>query len=375
MEILFYLFSFLLIYTYLGYPLIVFFVSRFINKKTSIDNSFEPEVSVIIVVHNAEKHLQNKIDNILSSAYPYDKLELCIISDGSTDKTVTILDQNKNRIKYKSFSERRGKAACINDAIKFASHDYIVFADVRQEFKTDTITCLIKPLSDNSLGAVSGELVFVDKDHNTFSQGIDAYWRYEKLIRSSEARLDSVIGVTGAVYSIRRSAFKEIPEGVVLDDVLIPMQMILDGYRVIFVNSAIAYDVPSSDQENEKRRKIRTLAGNYQLIKLCPNLINPIKNRMFIQFLSHKIMRLLAPFFMIGILITSAILAYQSNLYLYILMLQVIAYVIAYYGYHNDNKRLTKYKLIRIMNTFIFLNWYSFLALIEFLKGKKTHLW
>lgn len=375
MELLFYICLILLFYTYVGYPMIVYALAKIIRRKAEYDNSFEPDVSVIIIVHNAELYLQNKIDNILSSNYPFSKIELNIINDGSSDRTAEILDKNKDRIRYINFDVRRGKSACIDDAVKLASHDYIVFADVRQVFSPDALKNLVVPLSNNNIGAVSGELVFTNDNHNSFSKGIDAYWRYEKLIRSSEAVVDSVIGATGAIYSIRKKLYSEIPEGLVLDDVLIPMQVVLNGGRVIFTNDAVAYDIPSNDLSNEKRRKIRTLAGNYQLIKVCPQLLNPFRNRLFIQFISHKIMRLMAPFFMLGMLLSSVALSRDSYFYAIITSIQLIAYITAYIAYNNKSNMFFKLKPVRIVNTFIYLNWYSLLALIEFMKGKKTHLW
>jgi cellulose synthase/poly-beta-1,6-N-acetylglucosamine synthase-like glycosyltransferase len=355
--------------------MMVYILAKITRKKSEYDNNFEPDVSVIIIVHNAELYLQNKIDNILSSNYPKSKIELNIINDGSIDRTAEILDKNKSRIRYINFDVRRGKSACIDDAVKFASHDYIVFADVRQAFSPDALRNLMIPLSNSNIGAVSGELVFIDDNHNSFSKGIDAYWRYEKLIRSSEASIDSVIGATGAIYSIKKKFYTKIPEGLVLDDVLIPMQIVLNGGRVVFTNDAIAFDIPSNDLSNEKRRKIRTLAGNYQLIKVCPQLLNPFRNRLFIQFVSHKIMRLMAPFFMLGLLLTSMVLSHDSYYYAIIATIQLMAYITAYMAYNNKSSTFFKLKPVRIVNTFIYLNWYSFLALIEFMKGRKTHLW
>jgi len=366
---------FFIFYTYLGYPIVVFILSMFLNKKIKYDNSFEPNISVVIIAYNAEKFIEKKITNILSSAYPCEKMEIIIVNDGSDDQTLDLINKYNKEVICLSFDVRRGKAACLNDAVNQASSDYIVFADVRQDFAPQTLKQLVLPLSDPSIGAVSGELVFIDDDHNSFSKGIDAYWRYEKLIRNSEASISSVIGVTGAVYSLKKGLFTELPSGVVLDDVLVPMKVILSGYRVAFNPEAIAYDVPSSDKANEKRRKIRTLAGNYQLVSLCPSLINPLKNRVFLQFVSHKLLRLLGPFFMIMAFISNVFLLNVHVIYEVLLVSQVSIYLISIVNHFNVSYPGSKSFPVRIINTFITLNWYSFLALIEFIKGKKTHLW
>ena len=365
----------LLIYTYLGYPIIVFLLSKVVKHKINKDDLFCPKVSVIIVVYNGEKYLEKKINNILTCNYPAENIELLIISDGSTDDTNNILHEYSYRIKSKIFKERRGKAACLNDAVNYSTNEYIVFADVRQKFDEDTIINLISPLANETVGAVSGELVFIDDDHNSFSKGIDAYWRYEKFIRNSEAKIHSVIGVTGAVYSIKKSLYKPIPKGVILDDVLIPMQVVLSGYRVLFEATAIAYDVPSNDTVNEKRRKIRTLAGNYQLVSINPSLLNPIKNKLFIQFISHKMLRLLAPFFMLSLFISNIYLFNEGWFYKLTLLSQIFMYTVSILTHYGFREKLGSNILLRMTNTFVILNWYSFLALIEYIKGKKTHLW
>jgi len=365
----------LLIYTYLGYPIIVFLLSKVVKHKINKDDLFCPKVSVIIVVYNGEKYLEKKINNILTCNYPAENIELLIISDGSTDDTNNILHEYSYRIKSKIFKERRGKAACLNDAVNYSTNEYIVFADVRQKFDEDTIINLISPLANETVGAVSGELVFIDDDHNSFSKGIDAYWRYEKFIRNSEAKIHSVIGVTGAVYSIKKSLYKPIPKGVILDDVLIPMQVVLSGYRVLFEATAIAYDVPSNDSVNEKRRKIRTLAGNYQLVSINPSLLNPIKNKLFIQFISHKMLRLLAPFFMLSLFISNIYLFNEGWFYKLTLLSQIFMYTVSILTHYGFREKLGSNILLRMTNTFVILNWYSFLALIEYIKGKKTHLW
>lgn len=372
MSLLFWASTFLLIYTYLGYPIIIYFLSRLFHAE-NIKNIITPHINIVMVVYNGELYLEAKIHNILSSNYPRDRLHLIIISDGSTDGTVNILDKYAAQIQFHHFDVRRGKAACLNDALEHCNYDYVVFSDVRQRFAVNTISHLISRLSDSQVGAVSGELMIEDDGHNDFSKGIDAYWRYEKFIRNSEARYKSVVGVTGAVYAIKRSLYKSIPTGVILDDVLIPMQIIVSGYRVVFEPEALAYDYPSIDKKRERGRKIRTLAGNYQLISLMPVLLNPFKNPLFIQFISHKLLRLLGPLLLLLIFVSNLYLISDGWFYKLSIIIQTTVYILALVS--TLSLKLSNNKFIRLVRVFIILNWYSFLGLVEYVKNNKTHLW
>jgi len=372
MENLFWITTLLLFYTYFGYPVIVYLLSR-LFKSQSLAEEISPEINLVMIVYNGEQFLETKITNIFSSDYPTEKINLIIISDGSNDNTVKVLKKFSDQIEFYHYDERRGKTACLNDAIAHCNKDYVVFADVRQRFASNTIRSLVSRLSDPKVGAVSGELVFEEEGHNVFSKGIDAYWRYEKFIRNNEASFSSVVGVTGAVYAIKRSLYKPVPDGVILDDVLIPMQVVMSGYRVVFEPDAIAYDYPSSDKDRERSRKIRTLAGNYQLVSLLPALLNPFKNPIIIQFVSHKLLRLVGPFLLVMIFTSNLFLFSQNDLYTLTLFIQLIAYLLAIIS--TVNATVSKLIIVRLIRTFITLNWYSFLGLVEYLKNKKTHLW
>ena len=162
---------------------------------------------------------------------------------------------------------------------------------VRQRLDTAAVRSLVENFANPEVGAVSGELVFESDDISRFGESIDAYWRYEKFIRRQESRFHSVIGVTGALYSLRRECFQKIPAGTILDDVVIPMNIVMDGRRVVFDKRARAFDRVSVNYRQEKARKIRTAAGNYQMFVNHPLFFVPLRNPLFIQFISHKILR------------------------------------------------------------------------------------
>jgi hypothetical protein len=206
-----------------------------------------------------------------------------------------------------------------------------------------------------------------------FGQGVDAYWRYEKRIRKAEAAVHSVPGVTGALYALRRDAYAPIPPQAVLDDVLIPMQACLAGRRVVFDARALAFDEPSSDAAMERRRKVRTLAGNFQLLALLPGLLLPWRNPIVVQFVSHKLLRLAAPWAMLSLLAASFALAASSSVYAAALAVQLIFYAMPLLAL--PGSRVRDWRAVRVAQAFVALNGFAALGLLEFLTNRHAHLW
>ncbi|MET1256764.1 glycosyltransferase family 2 protein [Aliikangiella maris] len=362
----------MILYTYVGYPLLLLVATKLFPNKVN-KQSFQPEITVLISAFNEQGRIQQKIENCLSADYPPEKMKILVVSDGSTDATNQIVEQFGGNVSLLSFDSQRGKAACLNDAMQVITTDYVVLTDSRQDFEKNAIAELINNFHDETVGAVSGELLFYSENENTFSQGVDTYWRYEKFIRSSESKIGSVVGVTGAIYALKREYFQPIPVNTVLDDVLIPMQVVLQGGRVLFEPNAIAYDIPSSDKVREKKRKTRTIAGNYQLIELKPELLNPTKNRLLLQLVSHKLLRLVMPICLLLLLLSNCFLLDYGWFYGLSLLGQIGVYTAVILSSYFE--RLNQIKLIKIANAFITLNLYAVYGLKEFLFNKNIHIW
>jgi len=362
----------IIVYTFAGYPLLVGLLAAILRRPVK-RASFAPDVTMIVSAYNSEDTIRKKVENCLSQAYR-GSLSVIVASDGSTDQTNDIVREFADQgVVLLAFEERRGKAACLNDAIARSETDFIVLADARQRFDLDAVELLLENFADETVGAVAGELVIEDEGHTGFSQGVDFYWRYEKFIRHSEARFGSVVGVSGAIYALRRKLFKPIPPGTILDDVLIPMNVVLGGKRVSFEPNAHAYDVPSREPRWERRRKIRTLAGNYQLIRIEPNLVNPWRNPIWIQYVSHKVLRLVAPGFLVLAFLGNLFLPEQSPFYLLTMVLQTAFYVAAGVGLVVPSTR--DFRAIRIPMTFCLLNWFAVLGFVEWRQRKDIYLW
>ena len=213
-----------LVYTYLGYPLGVWWLSRRFSVPVA-RGALLPSVTVVVIAHNEADQIRRRLLNLLQSDYPSDKLRILVASDGSTDATAKLArDTASPRVRVKEFARARGKPAVLSELVPNLATDYVVFADARQEFAPDAIRQLLSNFSDPDVGAVSGELK-CGSLRGGLARGVGVYWRYEKMIRSAESRMHSCVGVTGAIYALRTPLFRPIPDDILLDDVWIPMQV------------------------------------------------------------------------------------------------------------------------------------------------------
>jgi len=315
------------LYTYVGYPLIMFLYSLIRNR--SIQKSpWRGSVSVVLVVRNEESAIRSRIENLLDQSGDWCSYQVIAASDGSTDGTAAQMRSiSDKRLVVMESAAHRGKADVLNDAIARSSGEIIVFADGRQRFDRTTVAELCANFSDSMVGAVSGELHFENNEGvRGIGAGLSAYWNLEKMLRKAESRVDSVIGCTGAVYAILKDHFTPLHPDTVLDDVAIPMMIAMSGRRVVFEPTAKAWDRVGRDAGREFKRKIRTLAGSLQLCALYPDLLNLFLNRLIFQFFSHKIMRLFAPWCLIVFFAASAVMGQTHPAGVLLVILQLTFY-------------------------------------------------
>ena len=372
-EACFWLAAALVGYCYFGYPLLLA-LRGFIHPAPEVrrDDS-TPMVTMIIVAHNEEGRIESKLRNCHELDYPQDRLEVLVASDGSTDRTEDIVLQHATRgVRLLRLPGPRGKAEALNAAVPEARGDVLVLCDVRQDLDPKAVRILVANFADPSVGAVSGEL-HLEPSPGSGMEGVGLYWRYEKWIRRAESRVDSTVGVTGAFYAMRRALYRPLDPLTILDDVAIPMNVVEAGSRVIFDPSANAYDRLAEDPKTEYRRKVRTLAGNYQLVALHPSLLNPRNNRLFWQLVSHKLLRLAIPWCLLALLTTSAALAAKgSTFYAWAAGLQGSLYLLALAGW------LLKgigSRLLSVPYSFVLLNVAAAAALFGFLSRRETAAW
>jgi biofilm PGA synthesis N-glycosyltransferase PgaC len=354
-------------YAYVGYP--VFLCFRQMWKTVPVRSSpIEPLISVVLVVHNEQDKISAKLENLAALNYPKQKMEIVVVSDGSTDGTNQILGaRRRERLKVIFTSRHDGKAAALNQGIQAAMGEIVVFADVRQTFEPESIRHLVANFADESVGCVSGELMIGTAKGPAESHGSRIYWDLEKQVRQWESMTSSVVGATGAIYAARKELLVPLPAGTILDDMYIPLHVAKQSKRIVFEPAARAWETVSFDLRREFRRKVRTLTGNYQLLQLAPWLLTSV-NPVRFEFISHKLFRLVVPFGLLILLASSALA--NGAFYRLCFAVQMGFYALAGFGF----LRLKAGKVARIANlasTFVVLNTAAVAALLNFVSGKK----
>ncbi len=350
-------------YAYAGYwlALRVFATRRPVNAE-----SFEPTVSIVMAARNEAKHLATKLGNIAGLDYPAELLQVVVVSDGSTDDTAAVLAAFPH-VQAVMLPASGGKALALNQGVLRATGDLIFMLDVRQTVDRDALRRLVPPFADRAVGAVSGELMLEQADGSAAGEALGVYWKIEKAVRRMESDSGSVVGVTGAIYLMRRNLYQPLPPGLLLDDVLIPMQVARQGFRVLFQPAAIARDRVFAEPGKEFRRKVRTLTGNLQIVQQAPWLLSG-HNPLLFRFVSHKLLRLLVPFLLVVMLVTSGL---STSLFMRVmLVLQLIFFGLALVGTAAPQSR--RWRAVAIPATFTMLNVAAATAFYKFVARKSV---
>ena len=376
MRLVFWVSALTVVYVYVGYPAVLAIWARLRPRPSprpadpADPADALPTVSIVIAARNEAARLPARIENLLALDYPASRRQIIVVSDGSTDDTLAVLAGCGPAVEAVAVP-RGGKAAAVNVAVTRATGDILIFADARQMFAPDALRELVSPFADSAIGGVTGELLLdceasevagrragLERRHllidrrsrddrgpgrrldidrrgrivSTIADGVGLYWRYEKQLRRYESAVGSTLGATGAIYALRRALYQPLPAETILDDVLTPMRAVLGGHRVVFSARAFAFDCAAVDARAEQRRKVRTLAGNVQILWQEPRLLLPIVNPVWLQYASHKIGRLIVPYALVALFAASVALAGHHPIYTVALLSQCALYLLAGYG-------------------------------------------
>jgi poly-beta-1,6-N-acetyl-D-glucosamine synthase len=350
-------------YAYAGYPLYMYMRSRLRPHKWKQEEIY-PSVSIILAVHNGAKLLREKVSHLLRLDYPAELVEVLVVSDGSSDGTNEILEGlSDSRLISIVCPEHRGKANALNHALSRAQGEIVVFVDIRPKLERSALRQIVSNFADPNVGCVAGELCLRIADHDAGTNAVSSlYWRYEQGIRKSEALVDSPVGVYGGFYAVRRALATTIPEGMILDDMYQPLSIVRRGFRSVIDDRARVWDIWPKTSGAEFHRKVRTLAGNYQLVQKMPWLLGRT-NRLRFQLISHKLTRLVVPLFLLILLLTSFLLR-GTQPYTTILVAQILLYGLAALGFVWNTPVLRR--IAGPASAFVLLNAAAVVALFMF---------
>lgn len=365
------------LYTYLGYPVLVDLVSR-LRRRTGGDAAGEagelPRLTVIVPACNEERWIARKIENMLAVDYPREQLEIVIASDGSSDRTVEIAREFENRgVTVTAFPTRVGKQTMLNRLVPVAQGEVIVATDTHAMLQPDALKNLVRHFKDPEVAGVTGQRVCVAQARSTASVGEGLYWRYEAWIKRSESRLHSCLGAHGQLYAIRKSAFPHVEK--VGEDFFIPMKVIADtGMRIIFEPLALTSIPAAATLGIEFERKARAHVSFLLTLPMLRRLLLPGGNRVWWQYVSHHLMRMAVPPALLALMLSSAVLAPRGGFYVALALLQAAFYLLAAIGGLLAS-RGHRPKLFYVPFYFIFVNAALGLALLRWPRRKYDHAW
>lgn len=335
MEYIFWTILFLIVYSLFGYLTVIFLLSKIVRKRRIFDDRFVPSVSMLISAYNEDTVIAQKIENFIRMDYPEDKLRLLIGSDGSTDATNEILKKFENdRIRIFLYSGRKGKTAVLNNLIREAPGEIILFSDANTFYKPDAVRKIVRHFADKTVGGVCGSLILDNPDEkNVGGWGEKIYWGYENKIKEIEGKIRTTIGATGGIYAIRKELYNPVPENKnVPCDFLIPLTIAGRGFDIIYEGEAQAVEKTAKSIKNEFIRKVRIGTRSFRLIPMVLQYLNPFKGFIAFGLWSHKIIRWFTPFLLIALFVINILLA-ANPFYKSILILQAVFLIFTLIGF------------------------------------------
>lgn len=360
------------VYVFAGYPLTVFVLARLFGKGVR-QGDCDPSVSIVIAAHNEEKCIEGTIVNKLSLDYPKEKLEIIVVSDGSTDGTDAIVRRYAGgRVFFLVQEERSGKTAAINRAVAHARGDIVVFSDANSMYAPDAVRKLVRNFYDESVGYVTGRIVYTDADGQVVGKGCSTYMGYENFLWTNETRIGSIVGTDGGVDAVRRPLFRPMrPDQ--LPDFILPLAVIEQGRRVVYEPDALLKEQALVTSRDEYDMRVRvSLRALWALLDM-KHLLTFRRFRLFAwQLWSHKVLRYLCPVFLLGVYVGNSFLLPHALVYRMFFLLQTACYLAAALSVLSRRQSSGVFYMVRY---FVLLNAAALHAFLQFLWGRKKVVW
>ncbi|MBW3565118.1 MAG: glycosyltransferase family 2 protein [Acidobacteria bacterium] len=361
-------------YVYAGYPLLIFLMARLRPHPVSrVDVT--PSVTIIIPVFNEENVVERKIRNCHDLDYPRDRLEVLFVSDGSTDSTEEIIRRHdQNGVRLLSLP-RSGKAGALNSGVAAAESEIIIFTDANVELRPDAVRLLVRAFADDAVGGVSGKKKYIVRSGtDTTEQGENLYWRWDQWQKELESTIGSMFAADGSLYAVRKSLYVPIADPAQADDIAISTRVVLQGFRLIFDPEAVALEEAPAEGSNEFRRKIRVT--NHSVLALL-KLGSALWTSGFysVELLSHKLIRHFVPFFLVLLLLSTAMLSIAGPWFLVLLLFQITFYGLAIAGALLRKTRGGEWKVFSIPYYFCLVNAAAFLGVLSIARGRRVREW
>jgi cellulose synthase/poly-beta-1,6-N-acetylglucosamine synthase-like glycosyltransferase len=363
-----------LFYVYVGYPLVVYLVSRLFPKNVH-RGEFEPRVTILITAYNEEKDIRHKLENTLKIDYPKEKLEILVASDGSTDATDEIVREfATGGVKLFRQEGRAGKTFTQNKAVEQAGGEIILFSDATTDYRADVLRKILPNFADQSIGCVAGKLIYVDDSKSTVGKGAQSYWNYETFLKESESRAGSLIGASGCLYAVRKSAYQPM-YAEACSDFLICTVVFRQGLRSVYEAEAVCTEETNRQATKEMQMRVRVISQTLTDLWRNRDMLNPLKSGFYaVQLVSHKLLRYAVPAVLFLILFSSAVLAAQSNFYGLIFLFQAAFYLAAFAAWLLERSGV-RLGILAMPLYFVLANIASLIAFYKFLRGERYARW
>jgi O-antigen/teichoic acid export membrane protein/cellulose synthase/poly-beta-1,6-N-acetylglucosamine synthase-like glycosyltransferase len=374
-KIIFWLSAAAFLYAYVGYPVLVALVARVRPRSTRRDETFLPRVTVIITAYNEERDLAAKLENTLALDYPKDLIEIVVASDCSADRTDEIAREFAARgVRLHRQAERRGKTATQNSAVELARGEIILFSDATTLYQSDVLRALLPNFADDSIGCVAGRLVYVDPSQSSVGQGARSYWGYETFLKRNESRASSLIGVSGCLYAVRRTAYVPLYEEA-CSDFIIATKMVEQDLRAIYEPLAVCTEETNRRTDKEMRMRVRVITQTFTDLWRHRAMLNPLRSGFYgVQLLSHKLLRYLVPVLLIAAFVSSLALAPRSLFFVIVFAAQIIFYAAAVVSLLLERAGIHS-RLLALPQYFVLANAAALVACYKFARGERYARW